>query len=236
MLILPALDLLGGEPVRLVQGRYDHVLSYPFSPLDLADRYRQEGAEWLHVVDLDGARDGAWRHLSLVRELVRASGLRVQVGGGARSFAAVAAMIDAGVQRVVVGTAALERPTWLEHLVTTFGEQVAVSLDSSGSRLLVRGWTEASGLSLLEGARQAIDAGVRRLIHTNVSRDGTLSGTRVGALSKLSQLGVPVIAAGGVGGLADLGALRAAGVEGVVIGRALLERRLSLGEAMKACR
>lgn len=222
--------------MRLVQGRYDRVLSYPFSPLDLADRYRQEGAEWLHVVDLDGARDGAWRHLSLVRELVRASGLRVQVGGGARSFAAVAAMIDTGVQRVVVGTAALERPTWLEQLVTTFGEQVAVSLDSRGSRLLVRGWTEASGLSLLEGARQAIDAGVRRLIHTNVSRDGTLSGSRVGALSELSQLGVPVIAAGGVGGLADLGALKAAGVEGVVIGRALLERRLSLGEALKACR
>ncbi len=222
--------------MRLVQGRYDRVLSYPFTPLDLAERYWQEGAEWLHVVDLDGARDGTWRHLNLVQQLVRCSGLRIQVGGGARSCSAVAAMIDSGVQRVVVGTAALERPAWLERLVAKFGEQVAVSLDSRGSRLLVRGWTQASGLSLLEGARQAIDAGVRRLIHTNVSRDGTLSGSRVGSLHALSQLGVPVIAAGGVGALADLSALKSAGLEGVVIGRALLERRMSLAEAVKACR
>lgn len=234
MLILPAIDLLGGEPVRLVQGRYDRVLPYSCSALDLVERYRQEGAEWLHVVDLDGARDGTWRHLGLVRELVRCSGLRVQVGGGARNTSSVASMLDAGAERVVVGTGALERPGWLGQLASTFGERVAVSLDSRGSRLLVRGWTHPSGISLLEGARHAVDAGVSRLIHTDISRDGTLAGTRVGALRPLVGLGVPVIAAGGVGSLADLEELRESGAEGVVIGRALLEGRLALGAAMRA--
>ncbi|MGA9775574.1 MAG: 1-(5-phosphoribosyl)-5-[(5-phosphoribosylamino)methylideneamino] imidazole-4-carboxamide isomerase [Candidatus Dormiibacterota bacterium] len=235
MLIVPAIDLLHGRVVRLVQGRYDHVLTYPTSAVSLALEYRDQGASWLHVVDLEGARDGTTRNLATVREIVQATGLRVQVGGGARSAQAIDRLLRAGAQRVVVGTALLERPSTLTRLAARFGERLVVSLDARHGRLLGRGWTAASEVTLLDGAARAVGAGIRRLVYTDTARDGTLAGVEPGELCRLTRMGVPVMAAGGIAAPADLAALRTAGAEAAIIGRALLEGRVDLRSATRAC-
>lgn len=233
MLILPAIDLLGGRAVRLVQGSYDRVLRYRTSPVDLALGYRRGGATWLHLVDLEGARAGAWRQLDLIRQIAAASGLPVQAGGGARDPAQVRLALEAGASRVVVGTAALGDPAHLRTLAAEFGDRLAVSLDSRAGELLAEGWTRPTGIHLQAAAVLAVECGVTRLIHTDTARDGTLSGPGGTGIRQLLELGVPVLAAGGVASISDLIELRGLGVEGVIVGRALLEGRVDLAAALR---
>jgi phosphoribosylformimino-5-aminoimidazole carboxamide ribotide isomerase len=234
MKVLPAIDLLDGQPVRLRQGDFDQVTRFGDDAVTLARRFEAGGAQWLHVVDLDGARSGRWRNLEVIAPVVAAVSVPVQAGGGIREMRDVEAALEVGVARVVVGTAAIASPAGFEGWARRFGDRVAVSLDVRGDRLAVQGWTAESAESLLTVAQQLKAAGVRRFIHTNVRADGTLGGVDLAGLQSLEPLGLPVIVAGGIASLDDVRALRDAGAEGAIIGRALLDGTLDLGEALRA--
>ena len=233
MKVLPAIDLLDGRPVRLRQGDFGQVTRFDDDAPTLARRFEAGGAEWLHVVDLDGARRGQWRNLSVIAELVAATALPVQAGGGARTMNEVEAALEVGVTRVVVGTAAITSPAAFEGWAHRYGDRIAVSLDVRDGRLAVEGWTAESGVSLLTIAQALKAAGARRFIHTNISRDGTLGGVDLAGLQQLAPLGLPVIVAGGIASLDDVEALREAGAEGAIIGRALLDGSLDLRDALR---
>jgi phosphoribosylformimino-5-aminoimidazole carboxamide ribotide isomerase len=233
VVILPAIDLIGGRPVRLRQGDFDQVTRFGDDPVALARRWVDAGATWLHLVDLDGARAGQWRDLAVIAEIAAAVPVPVQAGGGAREIGDVEAALAAGVARVVVGTAAIESPSTFRTWAARFGDRLVVSLDVRGKALTVRGWTaEASG-ELVAVAQALRAAGAVRFVHTSVQRDGTLQGVDLSGLQALLPLGLPVIVAGGIARLDDLAALRDAGAEGAIIGRALLDGRVDLAEALR---
>lgn len=234
MKVLPAIDLLGGQPVRLRQGDFEQVTRFGDDAVTLARRFQAGGAEWLHLVDLDGARSGHWRNLDVIARVVAAVSVSVQVGGGAREMGDVEAALELGVARVVVGTTAVASPAAFEAWARRYGDRVAVSLDVRGDRLAVEGWATEAADGWLAVAEQLKAAGVRRFIHTNVGRDGTLAGVDLGGLQRLLPLGLPVIVAGGIASPDDVRALRDAGAEGAIIGRALVDSTLELGEALRA--
>jgi phosphoribosylformimino-5-aminoimidazole carboxamide ribotide isomerase len=222
--VIPAIDLLGDEAVRLHQGDYDRVTGHG-EPLELAARYAAGGASWIHVVDLDGARAGSTRP-HLVAEIVEAAApSRVQASGGVRTVADALGLVDAGASRIVVGTAAW---TLLDELVAALGERLVVALDVREGRVRTQGWT-ASALALDDGIERCVAGGVARLLCTAIDRDGTLTGPDVSLVSRvIAASGLPVLAAGGIRDRRDLDALEASGVEGAVVGRALLEGRVPL--------
>ena len=228
--VYPAIDVLDGRVVRLEQGERERVTVDGGDPVAAAERFRDEGASWLHLVDLDGAFS-ALASLDLLRAIV-AAGVPVQVGGGYRSLDAVAAAVYAGASRVLVGTAALD-PDFLAAAAQRFGDALAVAIDARDGLVTVEGWTRASSLSPAELARACADAGVARLLVTSTRRDGTLSGPDLALLeSVLTAADLPVIAAGGVASLDDLRALRDLGCEGAVAGSALWRGRFTLREAV----
>ncbi len=232
MLVIPAIDLLGGGSVRLVQGRYERVLRYQADPVEVAEGYRALGAPWLHVIDLDGAREGRWVNLGRISEIVAAAGIPVQAGGGARDRKSVEAALSQGVRRVIISTAALADAALLEALVQDFGEAIVVSLDVRRGRLMARGWLADTGEELAEAARRMVDCGVRRLVHTDTLRDGTMAGADLAGLGQLLPLGAAIMVAGGIGHYRDLKCLRDAGAEAAIVGRALSEGSLDLERAL----
>jgi phosphoribosylformimino-5-aminoimidazole carboxamide ribotide isomerase len=224
MEVIPAIDLLGREAVRLEQGDYARVAQYG-APTELAARFAAAGARWIHVVDLDGARAGLIRPV-VVAALVHASSpASVQASGGVRSVADAKALLRAGASRVVVGTAAW---TLLDELVTSLGDKLVVALDVRDGVVHTRGWTE-SGLELDEALARCAASKVPRLLCTAIERDGTLTGPDVNLVRHVvERSGVPVLAAGGIRSEADLDALERAGAEGAIVGRALLDARIEL--------
>jgi len=232
VLIIPAIDLLGGNAVRLEQGDFARVTDFGSDPIALALRLAEAGAPWLHVVDLDGARLGHWCHLDVIGEIAAAAGVPVQAGGGARDLAQVEAALERGVARVIVGTTATESPAVAASWTARFGARLVFSLDTHGRRVLTRGWLRESAQDPGALAATLRDAGARRFIHTDTARDGTLGGPDLSTLSVLLPLGVPVLVAGGVASYADLEAIRDAGAEGAIVGRALLEGKIELGAAL----
>jgi len=232
VLIIPAIDLLGGRAVRLEQGDFDRVTDFGPDPIALACGFVQAGAPWLHVVDLDGARRGHWCHLDVIAEIVAAAGVPVQAGGGARDVAQVEAALERGVARVIVGTAATESVARAASWTARFGPRLVFSLDTRDRRVLTQGWRSESAEDPVAMAEKLRDAGAHRFIHTDTGRDGTLRGPDLSGLSALLTLGVPVLVAGGVATYADLEAIRDAGAEGAIVGRALLEGKIELGPAL----
>jgi len=232
VLIIPAIDLLGGRAVRLEQGDFARVTDCLPDPIELAYRFVAAGARWLHVVDLDGARSGRWRHLDVIAEIVAAAGVPVQAGGGARDLAQVEAALERGVTRVIVGTAATESMARAASWAARFGERLVFSLDTRDRRVLSEGWCSESAEDLVALAEKLRDAGASRFIHTDTARDGTLRGANLSGLTALLPLGLPVLVAGGVASYADLEAIRDAGAEGAIVGRALLEGKIELGPAL----
>jgi len=238
--IIPAIDLRDGRVVRLAQGDYARETRYAADPVALAERYRDEGARWLHVVDLDGARDGAQRNLDVVRRLA-AVGLKVQSGGGVRAQADVECLLDAGAARVVVGSVAVSTPDDVEAWLGRYGaDALCIALDTrhDGERwtLPVRGWTAASTRTLDELAPRFAAAGAIHLLCTDIARDGMLSGPNVELYAHLARTvpGLRVQASGGVRDAADVARLAQTGAAGVILGRSLLEGRITVAEAL-AC-
>jgi phosphoribosylformimino-5-aminoimidazole carboxamide ribotide isomerase len=240
MELYPAIDLLGGRCVRLYQGDYERETVYGDDPVGQARSFEAAGADWIHVVDLDAARTGEPVNRDVVAAIAAGVDVPVQSGGGVRDEVAARALFDAGVARVVVGTAALEDPDFVRRLAVS--HPVAVGLDARGRDVAVRGWTEGSGADLIELASAFENAGVAALVVTEISRDGTLDGPDVvGLTDVLAATSIPVIASGGVGTLDDLralGRLESAGrrLSGVIAGRALYEGRFSVTDAVEVCR
>jgi phosphoribosylformimino-5-aminoimidazole carboxamide ribotide isomerase len=238
--IIPAIDLRAGGVVRLAQGDYARETRYPVEPLELARAYAATGARWLHVVDLDGARAGTLENLRTI-EALAGTPLRIQAGGGVRDEDGVHRLFDAGVARVVVGSVAVSAPGSVEQWLSRHGaDRICVALDTradaqGGWTLPVKGWTESSDASLDELAARYARAGARHLLCTDIARDGMLSGPNLDLYAHLQQLvpGFLVQASGGVRNVTDLHALRAAGAAAAILGRSLLEGRLTLAEALR---
>jgi phosphoribosylformimino-5-aminoimidazole carboxamide ribotide isomerase len=219
--VVPAVDVLGAGAVRLHRGSYDRVVERAGDPVALAASLAAEGARRIHLVDLDGARAGAVRP-GLVREVVAAAApVPVQASGGIRALEDAAALLDAGADRVIVGTAAFPDPApWADAL----GARLAVALDVRDGRIRTAGWTEEAGLELADAVERCLAAGVERVLCTAIDRDGTLAGPDVDLVRSVAGSGLRVLAAGGVRSPADVAALAAAGAEAAVVGRALLRR------------
>jgi phosphoribosylformimino-5-aminoimidazole carboxamide ribotide isomerase len=232
--ILPAIDIRKGRVVRLSQGEAARETVYATDPLAQAELFFAAGARWLHVVDLDRAfGDGS--NVATVGGIARAAEGRafIQYGGGLRTPEAIAEALDAGVTRAVIGTAAVSNPALVARVVARHGASwLAVGLDAREGKVAVRGWTESSGLSLLDVARRVLDAGARTIVYTDISRDGMLSGPDLPGCASLSALGAVVIASGGFATLADVRRASEAGVSGAILGRSLYERTIDLAEAL----
>jgi phosphoribosylformimino-5-aminoimidazole carboxamide ribotide isomerase len=233
--VIPAIDLLGGKAVRLRQGRYDAVTHYEAPPEDIARTFR-EHARRLHVVDLEGARDGAPVQGTLVASVVAAFGDGVQVGGGIRSFESVQRYFDLGVDRVVLGTAAVRDPAFVHQCAEAYPGRVIVALDAKGGRVATDGWLDVSERLAVDLATELSRSPLFALLYTDIERDGTEVGPNVAETARLARAAsVPVIASGGVGTLEHLRALaRETVISAAIVGRALHEHRFSLAEAVQA--
>ena len=233
--VYPAIDLRRGRVVRLVQGDPGQETKYADDPLSVARRWQEAGAEWVHVVNLDGAFGERSRANLAALERILTTGLRVQFGGGLRDSKALRRALALGVSRVVVGTAAVEDPALVEEALRTFGpERVAVGIDAREGKVRTHGWREATSMTAVELARQWADKGMRWVIFTDVSRDGIGSGINVEATAHLAQTtGLNVIASGGVASLEDVRRAYEAGLSGVIIGRALYEGQVTLEDALR---
>jgi len=239
VILYPAIDIRGGQAVRLLQGDYDRETAYDADPVDAARRWADDGAEYLHVVDLDGAKAGSPQNLDAVRRIAAAVDCPIQVGGGLREAGSLDAVLAAGAARVVIGTAALRDPGFLDRAVDAHGDDVVVSIDARAGEVSLEGWTEAGGREAAELAAELAERGVRHFLHTSIDVDGTMEGPAIDDLNSVaaSAAGAKVIASGGVGNLSDLELLArvaAPNVEGAIVGRALYERRFTVAEGNAA--
>ena len=239
MIIIPAIDLRDGCCVRLSRGRKDSAIVYSQHPADVAVQFASEGAEMLHVVDLDGAfAEPNSRNRAALSEIVNSVDIPVQFGGGLRTNDDVAWVLDSGVQRVVIGTISVESPDTLIDLLTRFGaSRIVVGIDATNGKVATRGWESESGIDAVLLARRVAAAGVERIVYTDIECDGMLAGPNVSQTIRIArESGLKVTASGGVSSFEDLLKLRAAessGVDSVIVGRALYEKRLSLKEAIE---
>jgi phosphoribosylformimino-5-aminoimidazole carboxamide ribotide isomerase len=238
MIAIPAIDLLEGKAVRLAKGDRERVTVYSDQPAKLAESFCEQGAERLHCVDLNGAF-GEQRQLELIRsihEITSARGAKLQVGGGIRDIAAAEALLEAGVDAVVIGTLAIRDPDAVEALCHKYPQRIVVAIDARDGQVAVAGWTEVSELSALELAKRAEAWGAAALLFTDVARDGMQGGAAVQATADIqAAIKIPVIASGGVGSLDDLDDLRKSGAHSVVLGRALYEGNFTVKEAIARC-
>lgn len=238
--LYPAIDLRGGRCVRLLKGDFAAETVYDDDPVRVARSYADAGASWIHVVDLDAARTGDPTNLGVIEAICASVECRVQSGGGVRSVEAGGALLGAGVARVVIGTAAVERPELVDELGSLHPGAVAVGIDVRGREVATRGWQQGSGLDLVACAQRFAASGAAALVVTQIERDGTLEGPDTESLTLALGAGpVPVIASGGVGTLEDLRTLAALATDGgalagVIVGKALYEQRFSLSEALAA--
>ncbi len=240
MILYPAIDIRGGQAVRLLQGDYERETAYDADPLDAAKRWAGEGAEFLHVVDLDGARAGEPQNLEAVRRIATAVECPIQVGGGLRGMDAVDAVLDAGAERVVIGTAALRDPEFLAAALDKHREHVVVSVDARGGKVSLSGWTETSDVDVADAVGDLTERGASRFLCTAIEVDGTMEGPALDELNRIAAATpAQVIASGGVGNLTHLEALvrdSAPNIEGAIVGRALYERRFTVSQAIAALR
>ncbi len=236
MQIIPAIDLRNDKAVRLVQGDYDRETVFDDDPATVARSWQEQGGTRIHLVDLDGAREGRTGQAELAASIARAVSVPVQLGGGVRTMDDITALIDAGIDRVILGTVAVTNPELVAEACERYGGRIAVGLDARDGRVAVRGWTEDSGVDTIKLAQQLASAGVRRFIHTDISRDGAMQGVNVEAMQTFAEAvaPIPVIASGGVTTLDDIHALAATDVEAVIIGRALYTGDISLPNAITA--
>lgn len=236
MLIIPAIDIKDGCVVRFVQGRRDKKI-YSRDPLKTARHWAKYGIKLIHIVDLDGAMSGVPKNLKIVKEIVKEIGVPVQFGGGVRNTEAIKALLNCGVSRVVLGTRAAEDKSFLKKSYKQFKNRIIVSLDAQEGNVLIKGWQKASrGLTALDFALSLKEIGFKRLIYTDILKDGTLKGPNIKGIKSLLKIGIEIIASGGICSLEDINRLKLLekkGLAGVIIGKALYEGKFTLPAALK---
>jgi len=231
--VIPAIDILNGKCVRLKQGRYDAETVYDKDPVKIAMRWKKEGAARIHVVDLDGARTGIPKNIELIKTIIKKTGLFIQAGGGIRTLELIQELIDAGIDRVILGTTAVKNPNTLGTYCEKFGEHIAVAIDAKDGKAATNGWTKISKKDTVTLAKEAIELGVRRFVYTEISRDGMMNGPNFqGIKDFIAAVGVPVIASGGVAKASDIEKLKETGSEGCIVGKALYEGKIKLEEIL----
>ena len=237
MLIFPAIDLYEGKAVRLYKGDYEQMTVYSDSPIELVEDFVEQGAKYLHLIDLEGAKTGQTPNLELIRDIRALSPLFTQVGGGIRSMDVVDACLNAGVDRGILGTAAVTDPVFLEEAIKEFGEKIAVGADIKNGYIAISGWTESSGIDAFSFCRRMQDLGVKTLICTDISRDGAMQGTNRNLYRTLSKRhDMNIIASGGVSSMDDIRALRAMELYGAVIGKAYYTGAIKISEALEVAK
>lgn len=233
MNIIPAIDLIGGCAVRLMKGDYNKVTVYSDDPPEVAKSFERSGAEFLHIVDLDGAKDGSTANFETIRKIVADTSLYVEVGGGIRNMETVKKYIDIGVGRVILGTAAVTDPAFLASAVKAYPENVAVGIDVKGGMVAIKGWTEVSSYSCFDFCQMMQEMGVRTVICTDISKDGMMSGTNLSLYSELGKkFNMNIIASGGVSSLEDVRKLAEMKIYGAILGKALYTGAIDLSEAV----
>jgi phosphoribosylformimino-5-aminoimidazole carboxamide ribotide isomerase len=235
MQIIPAIDLIDGKCVRLIQGDYCRQINYQNDPLMQSKHFASAGAQWLHIVDLDGAKVGRPVNTGVISAIAALGQLRVEVGGGLRDEACVKQLLDAGVERVIIGTKAVSDFEWFSEMSEKFRAKIVLGLDAHGSKVATHGWTQDSPQNLLDFAVEAAKLPLAAIIYTDISKDGMMAGPNFDRTAALVQaVELPVIASGGVREIADIKKLTELGVEGAIIGRALYEGTLNLADAIEA--
>ncbi len=236
MIVLPAIDLRGGKCVRLVKGDFSRETVFSDQPEEMAAKWQSQGAEYLHLVDLDGAREGSPQHLFVIKHVLEAVNIPVELGGGIRTMDHIETMLNLGVARVILGSVAVRDPELVREACMEFGDRIVVGIDAKDGIVAVDGWGVSGNVEASELAGRMGDVGVRTIIYTDISRDGTLSGVNVEATAQLARTaGVSVIASGGVGSLADIEALKEKeqdGISGVILGKAIYTGAIELPEAI----
>jgi phosphoribosylformimino-5-aminoimidazole carboxamide ribotide isomerase len=235
--VIPAIDLRGGKVVRLIQGQYDRQITYGDDPVEQARQFHADGARWLHIVDLDGAKAGKPVNTQTIAAIAALDLLRIEVGGGIRDEASIRQLLDMGVTRVVIGTKAVSDFEWFRLMAEKFKGQIVLGLDARESMVATHGWLEDSKQTVLEFAAQADRLPLAALIYTDIAKDGMLSGPNIESTKRLVEaVRTPVIASGGVKEVNDIRRLAPIGVAGVIVGRSLYEGTLTLPDALAAAR
>ena len=233
MNIIPAIDLIGGKAVRLQKGDYDKVTVYSDDPASVAQSFEAAGAKYLHLVDLDGAKDGTTANFDTIKNIISKTNLSVEVGGGIRTIDRVKKYIDIGVDRVIIGTAAVTDPDFLREAVKEYGDKIVVGVDIKDGYVAIKGWLEISQLSCYDFCKSLEELGVKTIICTDISKDGMMSGTNRELYLELSnRFGLNIIASGGVSSLDDVIALTAMDIFGAIVGKALYTGDIDLSKAI----
>ncbi len=234
MIIYPAIDLRGGQCVRLVQGDFEQTTVYSRNPLETAQHWAACGASWLHLVDLDGARQEGTDNRAVICDIAAALSIPVQTGGGIRTMADIHELLSHGIARVILGTAAVENPDFAAEAVSLYGDKIAVGIDAKDGYAAVSGWEAVSQWRAVDLALTLKKSGIRHIIYTDIATDGMLSGPNITAMREMTeQFGEGIIASGGVGSIDDLKALIPTGVSGAIVGKALYTGRVDLCEAVQ---
>ena len=235
MRIYPAIDIIDGACVRLVQGDYSQKTKFADDPCEIAMRWQNEGGEFIHIVDLDGARNGEMPNFDLIVRIADKLNIPIEVGGGVRNMECVEKYLDNGVNRVIIGTSALSNPDFVKDAVAKYGERIVVGIDAKDGMVAVNGWEEVSTTSAIDLAKQMEEIGVKTIIYTDIATDGMLKGPNVKAMEEMTEaVSIDVVASGGVSSVDDIVRLKDTGVEGAIVGKALYTDALCLKDAINA--
>ncbi len=234
MQIYPAIDIKGGKCVRLVQGNFNDVTVFNDDPCDQALQWVSKGASYIHIVDLDGARLGSSYNNDVIASIVSKVCIPIQVGGGIRTMDDIETKLNIGVSRVILGTAAINNPTFVKDAVRTYGDKIAIGIDAKEGKVAISGWEEISDVTAVSLCVKMADIGVKTVIYTDISKDGMMTGPNISATKQLIDLsGMDIIASGGVSSLRDLDDIKAIGASGVIIGKALYQGAIDLSKAIQ---
>ena len=233
--IIPAIDLLDSKVVRLFKGKYSEETVFSDDPVKVAKNWEQDGAQRIHLVDLNGAREGSIYHLEIIKKIAESTSIPIQVGGGIRSLSNVEELLDAGVDRVILGSIIIKDRNTAIRAISEYGDSVICGIDSLNGQILIQGWEENSNIESLELARELVSVGATRFIHTDISRDGTLEGPNINSMKEFSGIigDIPLIASGGIGSLDDIRNISSINIEGVIVGRALYTGDVKLPDALR---
>ena len=237
MIILPAIDLYEGKAVRLYKGNYDEMTVYSENPAEIAHDFAKKGAEYIHIVDLEGAKNGTTPNIEVVKQIISLGGIKAEIGGGIRSMEVVKSYIEAGVDRVILGTAAVENKAFLKAALEKYSEHIAVGADIKDGFIAIKGWTQKSEISCDEFFKEMEDLGVKTIICTDISKDGVMKGTNRELYKELSQkFNINIIASGGVSSMEDIIALKEMKLYGAIIGKAYYTGAIDIREAVEVAK